>query len=252
MHLRVFDTHIHADRMSAESLRIPVEDYRCMVPGIHPVETARSVLVPTGDRPGVWSFAAAHHPWYLEGEPDLSEAEALLSHPGIVAVGETGLDHYRHESELERGRAERWFQAHAALAVERGLPLIVHCVQAHADVLRVLRSFPRGQLRGVIHAFSGSPEIAAQYWDLGFYVGIGAAVTRERSKRVRRAATLLPLESILLETDAPFMATGGRQRDEGVAADILDVANAVASLRSQPVEAVAEATYASAVELFAL
>jgi TatD DNase family protein len=199
-----------------------------------------------------WAFAAAYHPWYLQGEPDLSKIENLIGDPRVVAVGETGLDHVRHKTDEERARVERWFVAHAALAAEEGLPLIVHCVRAHADCIRALKSIGRGRLRGVIHAFSGSPEIAAEYWRLGFYVGIGAAVTRERSKRVRRAAVHLPLETILLETDAPFMATRDKSRDQGEAADILHVVDTVASLRAQPSAAIAETTYASAAELFAV
>lgn len=247
MCMHVFDTHIHADRMSAEALRIPDDvEYRCIVPGIVPDETQTALE----SAPEHAYFAAARHPWYLEDEPHMGPIEQLLEHPRVVAVGETGLDHYRHETDETRALAERWFAAHACLAAERGLPLVVHCVRAHADCLRILKTIGPGRLRGVVHAFSGSPETAAEYWRLGFYVGIGAAVTRERSKRVRRAAAELPLESILLETDAPYMATGGRDRDTGTAADILEVLTTVASLRGKQSATIADATFESATQLF--
>lgn len=244
--MRIFDSHIHADALSERIAPPGAEEYRALVPGITP-RGATLALESALDHE---CFGAAVHPWHLDEAADIGAVESLLAHPLVCAVGETGLDHLKHESDAQRALAERWFADHIRLALEHDLPLVIHSVRAHERTLSVLRDVGRRRARGVIHAFSGSAEIAAEYWREGFYVGIGAAVTRERSKRVRRAAAAVPLERILVETDAPFMATNDGTRGQGTATDILDVVRAVASLRGLSPDEVAQATFTSATALF--
>ena len=246
--MRIFDSHIHADALDDRVPPLGNVEYRAMIPGITPWGVELAIASALDHE----SFGAAVHPWSLDEANDLSSVETLLSHPRVCAVGETGLDHLKHGSDDDRDLAERWFADHVRLAMEHDLPLVVHCVRAHERCLAVLRDVAGGQARGVVHAYSGSAELAEQYWRQGFYVGIGPAVTRERSTRVRRAATSIPLDRLLVETDAPFMATNDRVRGEGTSADILDVIDAIATLRSVPTATVADSTFVSALDLFAL
>jgi TatD DNase family protein len=244
--MNLFDSHIHADLLVD---RQPPEDaatYRAMVPGIIPAATRRAIA--TAAR---WEFhGAAIHPWYLAEAVDITEVEALLSEPRVRAIGETGLDHYRHGDDQRRDEAARWFADHVRLALEHDLPIVVHCVRAHERCLRVLRDVAGGRARGVVHAFSGSPETAMEYAREGFAVGIGSAVTRERSRRVRRAAAEVSMDCLLVETDAPFLAAGARSRGDGRASDLVEVVRTIATLRDEAPEVVAERTFQNATSLF--
>jgi TatD DNase family protein len=244
--VRIFDSHIHADALTE---RVPPpggHEYRALVPGITPSSTAEAIESAFDYD---W-FGAALHPWYLDQGTHVADIEELLGHPSVCAVGETGLDHLRHESDEARHIAECWFADHVRLALEHDLPIVIHCVRAHDRCLSILADVAAGRARGVVHAYSGSVELADRYWREGFYVGIGAAVTRERSKRVRRAAATIPLDRILVETDAPFLAAADRSRGEGASADILQVIDAVAELHSVSSAEVAECTFVSAFKLF--
>jgi TatD DNase family protein len=245
--MRLFDSHIHLDEI--EDAELPdVEAYRALVPGIVPEVTRERLdgLVAAGHRP-----AMALHPWYLEsnepeGERWARHAEATAD-PRVVAVGETGLDRFKHRDADARQRAARWFAAHVRLAADLHKPLVVHCVRAHGECLEILRAV-RPPAGGVIHAFSGSAEVMQAYDALGFRVGIGAAVTRSRSTRVRAAAVAVPEHQLLVETDAPYMAVD--DNEDGQPRDLLRVVQVIAELRGVSVEEIARRTWENAEILF--
>lgn len=268
--MRLWDSHVHLDVMSTAAARPPHQpsarpaggadariapagqEYAAMVPGLDP--DGVDAALARDDLPAGCRFAAAVHPWRVAGEPEADPRWAavcrLAEHRRVSAVGETGVDHYRHRTQEERDMAAAWFLAHLRLAARVDLPVVVHCVRAHGECLDLITRAPppRG---GVIHAFSGSLETAEAYRRAGFLVGIGAAVTRPTSKRVRRAAAEVPDEQLLVETDAPYLAVDDRGRDEGTAADIVRVVEVVAALRDTSPEAVAELTWRNAERLFA-
>lgn len=258
--MKLWDSHAHLDRLQpderAAGLRALGDDYAALVPGIEPRDTERALrdgLVAELE-PARIHLGAALHPWYLERSPTTDPrwlaVRTLAADPRISAVGETGLDHLRHATASERELALEWFDAHLRLAGEVEKPVVVHCVRAHADCADAIRRSPPAR-GGVVHAFAGSAEEAAAYERLGFLVGIGPAVTRERSARVRAAAAAVPDHQLLVETDAPFMAPDGRGRDAGTLADIRRVVEVVAELRGVAPEAVAELTWRNAERLFA-
>lgn len=240
------DSHVHVDRLDRDVLAAdPLAadaGWRALVPGIEPGPT-RAALDATGDPRLRW--AAAVHPWFVGDHEDprddarWGEVEALAADPRICAVGETGLDVLRvGDDAAHAARVEAWFLAHVELAVRVDKPLVIHCVRALHRLIELLRARRDNGLRGVVHAFSGSVEQAAELARLGFSVGIGPAVTRERSRRVRAAAAGIPSDALLLETDAPYMAAAPRGRDEGRPADLIAVAEHVAALRGVSVDAV--------------
>lgn len=252
----ITDAHIHADCLLAPPSLDFAETwggYRALVPGVTP-DATRAALATFGRNPQ-YRFAAAWHPWYLgDREPDraaLDDLAELLARPGVVAVGESGLDRPRFRDDPEgEARSERWFRAHVALAVEFDVPLVIHCVRRHGAVIDVLRAHHGAGLRGMVHAFTGSIEVARAYRRLGFYLGIGPVATRPQARRLRDTVTRLADGDFTLETDAPFMATGDREPGEGYARDILDVVAAVAALRGTPAERVVEGSAAVWSSLF--
>jgi TatD DNase family protein len=196
------------------------------------------------------------HPVFLDQHKpgDLERLREWLQCGRPVAVGECGLDHYIEE--LDRDQQLRWFEAQLRLAREFDLPVIVHARRAVDAVIAAIRRIggtgTGGALRGVVHSFSGSEEQARQLWKLGFLLGLGGPVTYERARRLRRLAASMPLEYLLLETDAPDQPDCASRGQRNEPAKLLAVLDAIAALRDEDPEAIAAATSANACRLFGL
>lgn len=189
------------------------------------------------------------HPYFIDEHRDTDlEAleEALDASPGVVAVGECGID-----ARFEESWDAQWhyFDAQLHLAKKRALPVVIHCVQANDKVAKCLRQLdlPAG---GLIHAFAGSPEQAQKFLDLGFVLGLGGAVTFERAKRLHRAVKSLPDDGYVLETDSPDMPLAGRQGERNEPASVAQLCRVVADIREQSPKQVAADSTATAHRLF--
>jgi TatD DNase family protein len=185
---------------------------------------------------------ADHRPAHLRELRDWIERERP------VAVGECGLDFYVEG--LDPDAQMHCFRAQLELAREFDLPLIVHARRAVEQVIHALRAV--GGLRGVVHSFAGSQEQARQLHELGFLVGLGGPVTYARARRLRRVAAEVPLEHLLLETDAPDQPDCESRGTRNEPARLPRVLAEIAQLRGMEPEALAEATTANARRLFAL
>jgi len=173
---------------------------------------------------------------------------ALAARPGVVGVGETGLDyHYDHSPRPVQLDA---FARTAALARRLGLPLVVHVRDAHADAADVLRT--SGVEAGVIHCFTGDRDDARRYLDLGLDVSVAGIVTFKNADALREAVRLIPLDRVMVETDAPYLAPVPYRGKRNEPAHVRVVADAVAAVRGEPAERVAAATAANARRLFRL
>jgi TatD DNase family protein len=188
------------------------------------------------------TFLAAHRPQHLAQLREWIEKERPL------AVGECGLDHFLEG--LDRTAQASYFEAQLQVARDFDLPVIVHARRAVEDVLLAIRKV--GGLRGVVHSFSGSLQQARQLWEHGFLLGLGGPVTYARAKRLRRLAAGMPLEFLLLETDAPDQPDCHTQGQRNEPARLAIVLEAIARLRDQPPEDIAAATTANAERLFNL
>lgn len=134
----------------------------------------------------------------------LEEMEALCRMEKIVAVGEIGLDYYWDEPEREIQK--RWFIRQLELAEKTGLPVVIHSRDAAKDTLDMMKEF-QGRLHGgVIHCFSYGPELAKEYLDMGYYLGIGGVLTFKNAKKLKEVAQMAPLEQLVLETDSPYLS----------------------------------------------
>ena len=124
----------------------------------------------------------------------------------IVAIGEIGLDYYWDKELKVQERQRYWFGRQIDLAKELSLPIIVHSRDAAADTMEILKEHHEKELRGVIHCYSYSKEMALEYVKMGYYIGVGGVVTFKNAKKLVETVEAIPLESILLETDCPYMA----------------------------------------------
>ena len=164
------------------------------------------------------------------------------------AVGECGLDFYVDGLDPEAQRM--YFRRQLELAREFDLPVVVHARRAIEEVTLAIRKI--GGLRGVVHSFAGSVEQARQLFELGFLLGFGGPVTYERARRLHAVVREMPLEHLLLETDAPDQPLHGHQGQRNEPARLPEVLAAIARLRDEAPEAIAEATTANARRLFGL
>ena len=186
----------------------------------------------------------------------LEELKKLTTSPRVVAVGEVGLDYYRDLSPRDVQR--RAFEAQLELAAELDLPVIVHDREAHDDVLAILRDWrsslhsPRSTLYGVVHSFSGDVAMAEQVVALGFFIGVSGPVTYKNADRLRDVVRAVPLERLLIETDAPYLTPQPYRGQRNELAYVRLVAQAVADVRGVTLEQVAAQTMANARALFGL
>jgi TatD DNase family protein len=168
--------------------------------------------------------------------------------PGVVGVGETGLDFHYDHSPREAQRAT--FARTIALARTLSLPLVVHVREAHAEAVDLLRTEGAGCVAGVIHCFTGDRDDAFRYLDLGFDVSVSGIVTFRNADALRDAVRHVPLANLLVETDAPYLAPIPHRGKRNEPAWVRVVAEAVAMLRGESYEALAAATAANAARLF--
>jgi TatD DNase family protein len=189
------------------------------------------------------------HPDYPD-VPVVTEEElvSLADHPKIVAIGETGLDYFRikEDSEWQRDR----FRTHIRAAHRSRKPLIIHTREAAADTLRIMREERAGEVGGVMHCFTESWEVAQGAMDLGFYISFSGIVTFKNAMGLKDVARRVPLERMLIETDAPYLAPvpfRGKTNEPGL---VKYVAEEIARLRDIPLDEVATATRSNFFRLF--
>ncbi|MCW5619744.1 MAG: TatD family hydrolase [Burkholderiales bacterium] len=208
--------------------------------------------------PKVQAIAASHpqisasvgvHPDEAEArEPSVQELVRLAAAPKVVAIGETGLDYYRASGDLEWQR-ER-FRTHIRASRECGKPLVIHTRQAAADTLEIMRQERADQVGGVMHCFTETLEVAQAALDLGFHISFSGIVTFKNAVELKEVARAIPLDRMLVETDAPYLAPVPYRGKRNEPAYVRHVAEYVAQLRGISLEALAQATTANFAALF--
>lgn len=183
-------------------------------------------------------------------EPSVAELAREAGEAHIVALGETGLDYFRSDGDLEWQR-ER-FRVHVRAAREVGKPLIIHCREAAADVIRLLREERAAEVGGVMHCFVDDWDTASAAMDLGFYISLSGIVTFKSASALQSVARRVPLERLLVETDAPWLAPVPHRGKQNEPAFVRHTAEFLAHLRGEETDALAQATTANFLRLFAL
>ncbi len=175
--------------------------------------------------------------------------QLLSTTPRVLAVGELGMDYHYTAREDVQERQEFWFRKLLRLAQRHQLPLVLHIREADADGLSVLHDFPLRE-SGVVHCFNEGWDIAKQYLDLGLSFGIGGSITLPEQTALRDAVRQMPLASILLETDAPFVKPHGWEPHNNNSLCLPEVAACIAACKGLTPEAVLQATTENAMRLF--
>lgn len=190
------------------------------------------------------------HPMYLADHrpAHLDDLRGWVERERPVAIGECGLDFF--VDGLDASEQQRYFDGQLQLARDFDLPLIVHARRAVDAVIASVKRI--GHLRGVVHSFSGSAEQARQLWQLGFLIGLGGPVTYERAHRLRTLASTMPLDFLLLETDAPDQPDAGIRGQRNEPSRLVVVGDVIAKLRGGSPEEIAAATTRNAERLFNL
>lgn len=249
----LYDSHCHLDAPEFDPDRPAVVD-RARAAGV------RWQLVPAVARAG-WEklrdLCAADdglrpayglHPMFLDQHQPahLEDLARWLADERPAAVGECGLDHFVEG--LDPDAQRRYFMRQLELAREFDLPVVLHARRAVDEVIAALRRV--GGLRGVVHSWSGSDEQARQLFGLGFHLGIGGPVSFERAQRLRRTVATMPIQWLLLETDAPDQPGSGHRGERNEPGLLPEVLAVVAELRGEAPDAVAAAATANAARLF--
>lgn len=180
-------------------------------------------------------------------EEKFASLKAQCQNEKVVAVGEIGLDYYWDNESHDVQK--KWFQRQLEMARERNLPVIIHSRDAAEDTIEMMRQHAKG-LRGVIHCFSYSKEIAREYVKMGFYIGVGGVVTFKNSKKLKEIVAEIPLEKILLETDSPYLAPTPNRGKRNSSLNIPYIAQEIASLKGISYEEVVARTEKNGRDLF--
>lgn len=249
------DSHVHLDDarfdddrgdVLARARRAGVGTW--VVPGVDAASWPRIRALHDAE-PGVHAayglhpmFLARHEPVHLDG------LKQWLLNEQPVAVGEIGLDF--HVEGLDAETQRHYFHRQLELAREHELPVIVHARRALDEVIHTLRRFDIHQ--GVVHSFSGSEQQARQLWQLGFHLGIGGPVTHARAQRLRRIVADMPIEYLLLESDAPDQPGAAHRGQRNEPAFVVDTLRCIAQLRGEPEDAIAAVAFANTCRLFGL
>jgi TatD DNase family protein len=196
----------------------------------------------------LFSSVGVHPDYEGVSEPNLAELVALAQDPGVVAIGETGLDYFRIQGDAEWQR-ER-FRTHIRAAKACALPLIVHTRAAAADTIRILREEGAESVGGVMHCFTESWEIACAAIDLGFKISFSGILTFKNAEELRATATRLPPESLLIETDSPYHAAAPYRGKTNEPSFVPLVAAQLAQLRGVGVETIGALTTENFFNLF--
>ncbi len=260
--MSLIDSHCHFDLAAFDGRREALLD-EChqqglealIVPGLEPQQWLRlqQLLGSHQASPCRLYAAAGLHPWWVKDCPlTPAQVQASLAQQLTagewVALGETGLD---GSIDCPMERQQAYLSVQLTLATDLNKPLILHAHQAHNPLLQLLSRY-RPPAGGVIHAFSGSPEIAQQYWRLGFYLGVGGTITYGRAHKTRRALATMSLDALLLETDAPDMPLSGCQGQPNSPVQLPLVAQCLAELQGLPLARVQQQTTANTRQLFGL
>lgn len=254
----MIDTHCHLSHPEFESDRDEVieRSWRDGVTAIlevgYSVATSRSAIEIAKQNPDRIRASVGIHPHEAgtATDADFQEMESLLDSPNVIAIGETGLDFYRDWAPRDRQIA--LFTRTVNLARERNLPLIIHDREAHDEVLQILRQEGKGQVRGIFHCFSGDDDVARKAMDLGFYLGMGGSITymNPRKKKGRMLAEL-PLDRLVLETDAPWLTPEPKKGERNEPARMHYVVKRLSEVHERSEEDIVQHTSENVARLFA-
>lgn len=253
----LFDTHAHIAEEEYELDREEVLE-RARGAGVayinnvgYNLESSRRAITLAENHDMVYASVGFHPHNAIEAEPGyLEELKNMSAHPRVVALGEIGLDYYRDLSPREMQR--KVFREQLSLARELSLPVIIHDRDAHGDLMDILRDLRLGAAGGVMHCYSGSWEMAQECLAMGFYISIAGPVTYQNASRLKDVAGRVPMDRLLLETDAPYLTPSPHRGKRNEPSYIVFTAAEMAALKGMNVEELAKTCTENGRRLFGI
>lgn len=256
--MTVFDTHAHYDDSRFDSDRdemlasLPAHGVAyALNPGCD-LESSRKAVAYAEAYDHMYA-AVGYHPENLEGvdESALTEIEALaVAHPKVRAIGEIGLDYYWEKDPEARRNQQEWFRAQMRMAGRLGLPVIVHDREAHLDSLTIIEQYPK--VRGVFHCYSGSAEFAARLLELGYLLSFTGVITFKNAKKALEVIRMAPLDRLMIETDAPYMAPEPYRGKRNSSLYVYRMAEVIAEVKGISAEEAARVTLENGKRFFGI
>ena len=251
----IFDTHAHYDDeqfdMDRRELLLSMgsEGVGTIVNVSASYDSCEKVTAMAREYPFLYA-AVGIHPDEVGSltEEDMEELRSLCDKEKIVAVGEIGLDYYWDKENHDVQK--KWFVRQMDLAKETELPIIVHSRNAAKDTLDIMKAERADNLKGVIHCYSYSKEQAREYMNMGYYLGVGGVVTFKNGKKLKEVVEYAPLDYLLLETDAPYLAPEPYRGKRNCSLYLTYVAQTIAQIKGVSYETVVETTRKNAEKLF--
>jgi len=255
--VKLIDSHAHLDGPEFDDDR-NVVIHRAQMNGLEAVLSCGTTLSSSqknvalaAQTPSVYAAIGIHpHETYQIEADTMTKLKALAKEKKVVAVGETGLDYFYNFSLPEV--QQKSFALHVRLARELGLPLSIHCRNAEADLIRILKAERANEVGGVIHCFTGSVEASQDYLELGFYLGVSGIITFKTAETLTEVISNLPLSKLLVETDSPYLAPTPHRGKRNEPSFVTQTAKKLAELKSVPIEEVSRITTQNAKTLFSI
>lgn len=251
------DTHVHLNADQYEEDVVEVIE-RARAAGISKMvvvgfdrKTIEKAMVLAEQYPFIYAVVGWHPVDAIDcTEEDLAWIESLAAHPKVVGIGETGLDYYWDKS--PKDVQQEIFRKQIQLAKKVNLPIVIHNREATADVVRILEEEDAKAVGGIMHCFGGSVEVAQQCIKMNFLISLGGPVTFKNAKAPKKVAAEIPLEKLLIETDAPYLTPHPHRGKRNEPFYVTLVAEEIANIKELPVEKVASVTTANALKLFGI
>jgi TatD DNase family protein len=252
----LIDTHAHLDQEEFDADRAAVIA-RAATAGVErmvavgvTVNSSAAVVRLAADYPTVYAAVGIQPNYCAEAKPgDWEQVVTLVTSPKVIAIGETGLD--RHWDYAPFPLQQDYFDRHLQLAQQRNLPFVVHTRESDADVLAMLREARRrGELRGIMHSFTGSAATAAECVEMGLYISFAGMVTFKKSTELRSVAATIPMDRLLVETDSPYLSPHPLRGKRNEPANLVYTAQALADVREMSFDEFSRQTSENAKKLF--
>ncbi len=251
----MIDSHCHLDFKAFDSDRLQVVERaqqvgveKIIVAGISQATWPRLKKISESYQSTLACYGL--HPYFIDQHEwhHLDDLKYFLQQNKAIGLGECGLDFYLKS--LDKKKQHIFFEAQLDLAQELELPVVIHSRKANQDVLRAIKKRP--SLSGMMHSFSGSIEVAKQFIDAGFYISLGAVLTFEKAVKIRKLAQQLPLDALLVESDAPDQSGLKHHKQRNEPAYIVETIKTIAELKNITEEEVSAASQDNAISLFSL
>lgn len=253
--MELFDTHAHIyDKHFDNDREMIMEDVfshlRYVVCPSENLETSKKTVALVSKYPYLYGAVGIHpHEICHATEESLHEIASIAKrHDKIVAIGEIGLDYHYFYSDKET--QQKWFHRQIELANGLDMPIIIHDRDAHGDMLEILQDHKGPKLRGVMHCYGGSLEMAKEFIRLGFYISFAGPVVFPKSTKLKQVAKEIPLDRLLIETDSPYLTPPPHRGERNTPQNVIYVAEEIARLKELPLETIISCTTKNACEIY--